>query len=299
MLLFNPKIELVVYAGGQKVTIRDLHIDYMVEMEFGGGKKPEPNTAEITIYNLSAATRGLFGEEHQGVELWGGYGDDLSVIFSGYTANVISTPDSTEWRTTIYAGDGIKELETRNFCKSYSAGVSVAQIIKEVCAAITLPVSIDPMDEVKLLRGESYCGRAKDVLTQITTDRGLEWSVQYGVVTVHQVGLPPFRGNQAAILSSETGMLGYPSVVDWTDSNNKKKKKYGVTVRTLLLPQIRPGGLITIKAEKQTSALGDLMKDKVANVDANGTYLVKRVSHYGDAQSREYTMELEADQYAQ
>jgi hypothetical protein len=307
--LYNRHTKLVVYAGLQK-TVFDkvgedyLHVDFDIETFAGTGKKSNPNTAKIVIYNLNESHRGLFTEEHQAIEFYAGYGDDIGLIFVGETTNVINrkvkTPGAAPyWETTIYAGDGIKDWTTRTFSKSYSAGTPVSIVLQDMIATTELPSVIDIFEDSMLLAGESYSGLVKDVLNDFTADRGLEWSIQWGVIEVTQKDSPLIRDPTAILLRPDTGMVGSPALIERTTSGKrkatKKKRLFGLRVTSLMNHQIKPKRLIKIESGSQINAVGKLTSKPAPKTQLNGVYIAKNVRYYGSNHSGEYYTEIEAD----
>lgn len=305
-ILFDRSVELRVFADNQKITLvkpgeESLDIDFDVVTS----SDKEPNRAKIIVYNLSETTRNLIGANHQGVELLAGYSGDTKLIFRGATTNVTHEKARPDWITTIYAGDGEKEYTTKIFNKSYSAGSLVFQILKDLAVAMEIPSEIN-FDEVTatLLKGESYSGRVKDVLDQVTKAYGLKWSVQQGVLEITSL-LSPIRSQPTAVLLSvDTGMIGSPELIERQSEEENTKKRgrdkketriIGVRVMSLLNPEIRPGRLIKIEAQQTITSLGKLMEVKTPNVTANGVWRCDRAHYYGDNVTGPFDVEVEAD----
>ena len=57
-LLFNRKVELHVYLDTEKYVIRDLHMIF----DILATRDSKPNTAKISVMNLSESTRNLFSD---------------------------------------------------------------------------------------------------------------------------------------------------------------------------------------------------------------------------------------------
>ena len=116
-VLFDRKVELHVYLDVVKYVIRDLHMSFDVLAT----RDSKPNTAKITVYNLSETTRGLFNELTTGIELWAGYGDNLGMIFRGSWDSKTSIyrhkQTGPDWVTEIETGDGLKEFQNTFFEK--------------------------------------------------------------------------------------------------------------------------------------------------------------------------------------
>jgi len=290
MKLYNRKVKLIVYAGNTARTIEDLWIDFEVK----ASKSKQPNTAKITVWNLSDKTKGILADSHQAVEFYAGYGDTTTLIFSGETTNVVNTEQGVDVQTTIYAGEGVKNFETKIFKKSYEAGTPVKTVFKDMATEYGLPYTIDDaLFEDKLLKGVSYTGRVKDVLEKATKDYGFEWSVQRGVLEILVEGNSIATEPTAVVLRADTGLIGSPAVI--TRSAKGGKNVQGVRIVSLLNPSIVPGRLIKLEAVRTTQDETDLFKKKANNLDASGVYIAQRLRYYGNNHGGEFNVEIEAD----
>lgn len=304
--LYNRKTELHVYSGGVRTIIKGdndgLDLDFDVEAFAGEGPKSSPNVAKINVYNLRPGKRNLFGEEHQAVELYAGYGDDIGLIFLGETTNVVNTYERNQqrWVTTIYAGDGIKDWSTRYFNRSYSKGTLVSQVLQDMADATGLPSTIDTLDIDTLLRGETFSGLVKDVLTDFCEDRGLDWSIQWGVVEITQRDSPLIKDASVEVLRADTGMIESPVLIETTTQkkkkgSGKKKRKFGVRVLSLLNHRIRPKRLVRIESENQVNGIGNLTDEQAPRKDVNGTYIVQKARYFGSVFGQDFYVEIEAN----
>ena len=304
--IFHPNTELRVTANNIQTIIKEdstgknLDMAFEIELFAGTGKKSNPNTAKISVWNLKESNRLLFSEEHQAVEFRAGYGDNLGLIFSGQTTNVLHEFEAPNWRTDIYAGDGIKEWETAYFNKSYSAGTGIDKILTDMCVATGLPYVIDTFIPDDLLYGESYSGLVKDTLNTVCAARNLEWSIQFGTIEITQRDSPLVKDPISTLLRQDTGMIGSPQVVERTVKKKKKNKKekrvFGIRVVSALNPDLKPKRLVTIEARRTTSAVGKLFKESTPqrkNVD--GTYVIKSVRFVGNNHGGDFQSILEAD----
>jgi len=292
-LLFDPKLELTVFTtDNQSTTIKDLHMDFDVKATVDS----KPNQAKISVYNLSTETRNRLKEKHQAVELLAGYGDDVSIIFRGTTTNVLHKKDGTGWRTDIYSGDGQKEFSENFFSKSYSAGTTVKQIVKDMAATMGYSANTDTvLDTDTIIKSVSYSGRAKDALDEITKDFDYSWSIQWGALEILDSSGWLSNVPTAVVLRADTGMLGSPTLIDRTDRN---RKVVGVRVNSLLNPAIKPGRLIEIQSQSTATQLGKLNKSAAAKTDANGVHICKIVEYVGNNYGGEFAVKIEGDQRA-
>jgi hypothetical protein len=307
---FDRTVQLDVYADNQKLTLvkpEPGEDEDPAEMTFdvSASSDKEPNRAKIIVYNLGESTRELLSAAHQGVELYAGYDGETTLIFRGETTNVTHDHQKPLWITTIYAGDGDKEYNNSIFEKSYSAGTQVSVIISDMASEMNIPGEIIPVNPFTvLLESENYSGRTRDQLDKITAAHDLTWSIQEGILEILPKGVPSLSNPTAVLLSTDTGMIGSPMLIERQDSDeNTKKKKgkekedriIGVRVTAQLNPQIKPNRLIQIVPQLTTTALGKLMEVKQPNTTGEGTWLVDRVRYFGDNTIGPFDVEAEAD----
>lgn len=301
--LFNGKIKLSFYTAVKRYDIEDADMEFDIVTNLN----KEPNQAVIRVYNLASSTQKLFNADHQGIEFFASRNpeDDLKMIFRGETTNVLSEDTYPGSVTTIYAGDGDKVFSSIPFNKSYAAGTLYLVILKDIAATMSLPTEIDYYDvSAKTLKGETYCGLCKDVLDQICKDLGLKWSIQQGILEIINLVQPIASQPTAVLLSTDTGLIGSPVLVERQDSeqNTKSKKKnkenrlIGINAVGYLNPEVRPGRLIEIRAMQSINQLGKLQETRIPNIDANGIYRADVVRYIGgNLPGTRYDMELEAD----
>lgn len=310
-VLFDPRVEVHIYTGGRTLPTgekyiisrdvdgEDLDVEFDIETFAAQGKKASPNTARISVYNLAEGTRKLLSYEHQAVEVYAGYGDSIGLIFLGETTNITHEHEDVDWRTDIYAADGIKSWETQYFNRSYKAGVLVSKVLADMASAIQLPYSIDTLDIDVLLKGQSFAGRAKDVLDEFTKDRGLEWHINHGIVEIMQKDSPFLRDPTVVIVNADTGMIGHPVLIERTNESPKEgkdeKRVVGVRVQSLMNFEIRPKRLVKVEASSTTSVIGQMADDRVFVNSANGVYIADVVRYRGDNFGGEFVTEFEGD----
>jgi len=313
-ILFNRSLQLDIFANNQRVTLAKSGdrpgIDSLFfEFDVYVSRDKEPNRAQIAVYNLNETNRNLFSGDHQGVELLAGYNGETNLLFRGVTTNVTHTHERGYWQTMFYCGDGEKEYGTAKFNKSYSAGVLILVIFKDVATALGLPNEIifeDPF--ATLLKGRSFSGLAKDALDELTKDYKLQWSIQRGTLEITPQGSPVLSQPIATLLSADTGMLSSPELIErqTKDRNTKRERKkkskrveermIGVRVRSLLNTEIYPNRLIQILPQRtQTDTLGKLMEVKIPEMTAEGIWLVDKAHFFGDNMTGPYEVDAEAD----
>ncbi len=313
MIFFDRKIEITVYTDTKAVTIKDLHMEINVllrkPVKTKKAKHPLPNQAQVIIFNLAEATRGLFSGAHRGVDIKAGYGADLVLIFRGVTVNVLHEKFSTDWTTTIFASDGHKEWSTANFNKAYSGGTPILRILADLGAALGMPPQIDYSRADTLLVGTSFTGKVKDVLTSLCNSYELTWSIQRGNLVITDNLNPPLVNRaKAVVLSPTSGLIGSPVVQEESrnESVEKKKKKkkqvkdeklfFNVFARSLLNPELFPGVPVVFKVDQPLYTIGAPSEQKVKPINFNDVFICDKVNHIGSNYMNDFLTEIETSE---
>lgn len=229
------------------VTIGDVDVsDLAVEFSAKKTLKPEPNTCDLKIYNLSKATRErLTSPRAVTVRIEAGYGSTLSQIYLGEVrALAPGTISGPEIVTELSSGDGEKAMKTARLAVPIGAGMSTADALRAV--ASTLGVGLGNIgDAIAALnargvaifkRGTVITGATARALTDLCRSAGLEWSVQDGALQFLDLGAP--LAVRPYVISADSGMIGAPKL----DADGK------VSVETLMLPGLRPGMQVQIES---------------------------------------------------
>ncbi len=244
----------------QGVKVEGLRISFEVTKT----RESTPNTAKISIYNLSPKHRAMLEtEEDLGVILEAGYGGNLEELFAGdikravtqqqtvsrLESLVITTvnqgPDKV---TTIEAASGQIATERLTFDKSYIEGQSTVNVLSDVIKSFG-SLGIDIQNALSFLKsgqvsdkiaqaGMALSGMAVNHMDKLTGALGLEWSIQN-----NSLQLIPQNGQtieEAVLLTPQTGLIGSPL---W--------KKGGIEFTAMINPKIIPGRMVTITIEEK------------------------------------------------
>ena len=267
-LLFSRVVEVVV--GGTDVSA--LEVEFEVEADLA----PGPDTATLRIFNASADTRGAIHgyPKHSPVRIKAGYKNSVPLIFSGELRRVFTAREEGDIITTVEcgAGDTARSL-TRRLDKSYGSGSNVSVVLNDLLSACglgkgNLPTILSRVDfegvSKQFFDGLVCSGPAWDQLRDILDHSGYDCTVQNGaLVAVLRQGAAE---GTAVLLTSETGLVGSPSV-----------DKSGVlTCETLMVPDIFPGRKIQVQSEF-----------------VNGTFTVSRCAYSGSLFGSEFGIAIE------
>lgn len=243
--------------------------------------KPEPNTCELSLYNLSGDARGeLEGtplvkiaaksgpakHQHKGipVRISAGYEDADSVVWQGDLRTVESKKSQTDWITVLGSGDGEEAFQRSRVNLSFGRGTQISVVVQALAKAMGIGVGNLPMYLPVLLaspaaaqigaHGLTISSSPSTHLTYITQSVGLEWSIQDGVLQITQRGLPVL--GQVVLVSPSSGMVEEPSI----DNEGV------LTVKMLMIPNVVPGSVIVVASER-----------------VNGNFRIETATYEGDS----------------
>lgn len=226
--------------------------------------KPEPNTCEIQLYNLSDAQRGALEgtplvkrakkgagkRQHRGipVRVSAGYEEADSIIWQGDLREVESSHNGADWITALGSGEGEEAYQRSRINLSFGKGTTIATVMRQLVGALGLGegnlalflprLSTSAALAVISSQGIVLSGSGSEQLTQIANSVGLEWSIQEGTVQFTERGLP--LPNQSVLVSSSSGMVGEPSI----------DQEGTVTVTMLMVPGVVPGSVVVVDSNR-------------------------------------------------
>lgn len=249
------------------------HLDVAFHVE--RSLKPEPNTAELQVWNLNPDNRMALEElELVPVQIDAGYEGGMSMLYLGTMRTVFTTRDGPDLVTSIQSGDGEKEYEQSRINVSLAKGVSNLDAFKQVAKA--LGVSLGNLESAEISgrlltapalfpQGTVLSGQVSQVVTELAGSMGLEWSIQSGALQL--LPLQQALAGTAVFLSPGTGLVGVPSV----DSEGI------LTAQTLLIPDLFPGRIVSLESE-----------------NLSGAFRVEKVAYTGDTSGDDWYVDLEA-----
>lgn len=288
--LFNRKVRLSIIEPTKKannltVVIENLDISFVVLKE--NDYKKNPNSADITIFNLNSDTRkflskeGRLGSTVKGtrIVLEAGYEDTMEVIFVGDVIRASSKNDGTDWVTEIEALDSAGRLRTSRVNNTYKAGVAKSAVVKDLLVNLKLELgnSFSVADTIPgvFSNGKAIKGKTVTELNKILSDHNFELSFQNRVVQiVEKGGVYP---GKAVFLSKETGMIGSPEL----GTPGKNNKNPTIVVTSLLQPSIIPSSTVIVQSKELVGS-----EEKLE-------LRVIQVTHTGDTSGVDWSTEIE------
>jgi hypothetical protein len=242
--------------------------------------KPEPNKAEIKIYNLAPASRKAVEQDDPTstkkvipVQIDAGYaGTGVSTIFLGNLREAFSTSEGSDVVTTISSGDGNKAVQHSQTLASFPKGTPILAAVQRL--ANDLGVGIGNLGELfykfrsgtaVFSNGATLTGSSAWELTTLLSSLGKEWSIQDGKLQILDRGKT--LAKKAFLLNANTGLVETPSI------NNKGELK----AKTLMLPDVVPGRLLVLDSKH-----------------IRGNFRIEKTKHSGDTHDKDWNVEIDA-----
>lgn len=229
--------------------LEGLHFDFRVSRTL----KPEPNTADFTIYNLAPENRRFLQTQKGGVTvmLHAGYASDskLPLIFFGQLREVTTVRDGADWVTTLSTGDGDKARKSP-IGFSLGPGASFEAAVKKTVESMGLHAGNITKDiaqgkfgdaSKELVEGFTSFGFGGPELDKLLDSAGLEGSIQNGELQILKKNAS--LNTSAVVLSDKTGLVGSPEL--GLDNLIRTQAK----VRTLLNSEVVPGRIVHVISE--------------------------------------------------
>lgn len=194
-----------------------LDIQFRVERNL----KKEPNTIDLTIFNLNPDNRKALEEAKDVVvQLEAGYKERFGTLFLGDIREAYSSYQSPDWVTKIESGDGEKATVYDRINKSFRAGTPLPVVLKEIAKAMPdigrgnleelANGAVLPGGDTQFVNGVTVSGSATREFSRLVRSAGLEWSIQNKTFQLLEAGKT--LEEEAVILTPTTGLIGSPTV---------------------------------------------------------------------------------------
>jgi hypothetical protein len=265
-------------------TIRFTALDFSFRIE--KSLKPEPNTCELEIFNLSeehASRLELLAPKTgkraiQGIpcKIEAGYKDSVSQLWLGDLRTVETVVDGPDTVTRLSSGDGEKAWQNARLHVSYGPKTPIETALRAVARALGVGEGNlgKVVSKLKIAgsaifpMGAVISGSASRELVEIARSADLEVSIQDGALQFLDRGRA--LAGQAIRLAPETGMIGSPTV----DNEGV------LTVESLIIPDLKPGALIVVEGKR-----------------VKGNFRATKCTWSGDTAGADWTITTEAERY--
>lgn len=225
--------------------------------------KPEPNTCDVEVYNLSDAHRSqLETLTAQTLKLSVGYNNRTHQIFLGQVRTCFTEVNGPDRITKFSSGDGEQAVLGTRIRVTFGNQIFIDNAIQQIAKVLGVGVGNLAPVAAKLRQkgvtsiypqGVALSGNAWRELITICKSCGLEAAIQDGALLILEQG-KALEGS-AVRLASDSGLIGSPSA----DNDGT------VNCQALLIPELRPG----VKVQLESLSVGRAVF-RVYNVEYTG-----------------------------
>jgi hypothetical protein len=277
MLLFDRSASLLIGAkqATEALSIAGLRITFDIKKT--KSTNLTPNTAKIEVYNLSKDSRDFVQPIKGLVILRAGYKDEEKEIFKGSIIRAWHSKKPPDVITTLECLDGYDIINGTPQTFGFSPGTSAKKCLNSIVDKMKIDKGasdIKSVVDIMYSKGYSFSGQGIVAIDKICKDLNLEFSIQNNAIkfTLKNKGdsLP------VDVISSETGMLDSPVMIEDADPTDPQKtKKQGWQVKCLLRPYLEPHNRVQI--------------DSLTSPDKKAQFIVNTIQHSGDTWGNEWT----------
>lgn len=239
-------------AGKKSIVIGERTLEQPIPLRisfsFQKSDLETANTGTISIWNLNKQHLSVLNQKNCIVSLSAGYGNRLSMIFTGVVSIVSTTRDGADIKTDIEVVDNLIELRCKYLSLSYSGKVNWKTIFEDIAQQLGVVVTFSHNAKFSnVSNGFTFVGLAKDALTKGCNSCGLSWNLQNGVLQIKKPG--DVMSNYVYLLNSSSGIIGIPERVDISDGDETEKKQLGWDVEYLLNGAINIGDYVKLETD--------------------------------------------------
>lgn len=229
-----------------------LDIDFRVEKH----AKPEPNTCELVVYNLSrdhqAQLEELRPKTKQAVtgipcRIEAGYAETgPHLIWLGDLRTVETVWQSPDWVTTLTSGDGEKGWQNAKLHVSWGPKTPIETALRAMARALGVGEGnlSKVVSRLKMAgsstfpAGKTIAGPVQRAILDFARSAQLDISIQDNAIQIVDMGKA--LDGEAILLNRATGLIGSPTV----DSDGV------ITAEMMMIPDVQVNRLVTLETER-------------------------------------------------
>lgn len=242
--------------------------------------------ADIALYNIMSEDVDI--QQGASIVLRAGKTDRVDTIFTGYVTNRFREREGTEIVTRLLCKSGLPTTDRGSADGSYGKGVTVVDIIKDLCRSWPRQLDIDESqfaDAPPFTSGYVTNGDIPRAMDDLAYMFDFDWTNDRGRVVVTRRGRK--RATAVTEVSQYTGMVGIPEVT-------RGPSGLGVFVVHQLDPYFRINGRINVTSKFQTFNTGNMFIQELGgDARANGEYNIFQLRHRGDSHGDQWVTEID------
>lgn len=229
-----------------------------------------PDPAQITMYNLSRATRASFAQGDS-VVLVAGYTGAAGMLFSGQLMDMIVQRDGADWATTLVCRDGDAAWKTY-ISSAFASSMPLDKAVQYVAGRMGLTVaqaSVAQLAGISTQGRIAHVGLAPDALSKLLEPRGFSWMLQDNTLIIIPNGGSTYE--DAVVLNPQTGLVGSPEPMTDKKIKGFRQGFKRLKLQSLLQPSLTPGRKLQLQSEQYS-----------------GIYRIDAAVHRGDSRGQDW-----------
>lgn len=215
-------------------------------------EEEEPNTMQLSIYNLSTKTINAI-EINKKITINAGYeGDegDVGNVMAGVIYKLDSKKEGSDVATKIYVQDATENWLKGSISKTFQGSVKASYVIKQVLGSLGMAIGrINLANDVIYQTGKTVSGSLASVIKQLANECGSRININSGKIDI-LIGDEGFETGY--ILGSKTGLIGMPQVVEEYINEDDDITRADYRIKMLLNHHVRPRSIFKIESLSET-----------------------------------------------
>ncbi|MDR1558713.1 MAG: hypothetical protein LBS84_03250 [Clostridiales bacterium] len=185
-----------------------MHIKFAVEK----ADTEAPNSAKISLWNLSPEHLSILNQKDCLVTLKAGYGGMMPLIFVGTISYISTELEGADRKTEMEVVDGRVELRDTFVTLSYSGKINSRKIIQDIAGemGITVTFSYNAVF-YDFPNGFACVCSARTALDKACTSSALQWQIQNGILQIKMRYDTMTR--EVFVLAADSGLIGVPKKI--------------------------------------------------------------------------------------
>lgn len=243
LLIANRVAEDYKSLTADVTEIKDLRVQFSVKKS----SAKEPNTAEVTITNLSPTRRAALQTKGVKFVLECGYVDTgVKQIFQGDVRHVSHVREGADWRTVLKSGDGERAFQFARISETLGPKSTKSAVIKRLAAKLGLGLGNSTKAAIpgSFEQGIVLSGPVSRELDKVLKGTGYEWSIQDEQLVI--LSESEVSGQDVPLLTPDSGLIGSPEFGAPIEKGGKPQLKF----KALLNANIKPGAKVQIQCER-------------------------------------------------
>jgi len=272
-MAFDRIVEIEVFENpSSKLRIDNLEVEFRVERSNTFAE----NSLDLKIYNMNSSTQKTVLKKGNNIIIKTGYADEtVKTIFIGNISYSATAYDGIDYITNVKAVMGrgdTKSFESITASFSYARDTLLSTVLDEIATAYGLSITGSVNAQINLPKGMVFSGTARGALKQcakILRDNGIGLYIDNNEIVIYKIG----ESSQFNVifLSFDSGLLSAHKITE------PGEDKTQIEFKALMVSSLSVGDVI-----------------KVSHPEVDGTYIIEKLTFYGDNYGGDFNVKGEA-----